>query len=297
MINSKFYIDGNYLFHITKYLSSKYHKTVDWEMFISFIKTEILKTSEDNISVNDIQVDSKYFVGTPDFQNNPSRELLYSSLDHAGIIKNAFQLTTNIAGVSREKGVDVALAVDAVSDYFMAKDEDKFKYFVLFSGDADYAVLLKKLKSFGVRTIVVYMDFEVSGKVTKAGYALLQNADRRVDLEAVVKESRFEKTLDSVFKKTNVPNQTTRHRQLHSAEIPWEIIDTCMNSCRHFAMGFVKLSELDEKIHQKLQFSGDLKVILQTAYSDKLIFDNRRTGDDELRFSPAYFYSRNQSIL
>ena len=255
MINSKFYIDGNYLFHIAKYLSSKYHKTIDWEMFISFIKTEILKTSEDNISVNDIQVDSKYFVGTPDLQNNPRRELLYSSLDHAGIIKNAFQLTTNIAGVSREKGVDVALAVDALTDYFMAKDGDKFKYFVLFSGDADYAVLLKKLKSFGVRTIIVYMDFEVSGKVTKAGYALLQNADRRVDLEAVVKESRFERTLDSVFKKTNVPNQTTRHRQLHSAEIPWEIIDTCMNSCRHFAMGFVKLSELDEKIHQKLQFS------------------------------------------
>ena len=297
MINSKFFIDGNYLFHVHQHLMAKYHKSIDWDAFIGFLKAEIVKLSGESISVEDIQVDSKYFVGTPDLQNNRDRELLYSSLDHAGILKNAFQLKTDTSGVSREKGVDVALAIEAVIDYFKAKEEDKYKYFVLFSGDADYFVLLKKLKSFGVKTIVVYMDFENAGKVTKASYVLLQNADKRLDLETVVKESRYEKALDSIFTKVEFAGNTVSHNAVQSAEIPWEVVDRCMNACRHFAMGFVKLSELEAKILQELQFSGELKPILQNAYSDKLIFDNRRTGDEELRFSPAYFYSRNPTVL
>ncbi len=83
-----------------------------------------------------------------------------------------------------EKGVDVALAVEAVAGAL----ERRFEALVLVSGDGDFVPLVRKLRSYGVVTVLPTFDLPPSlggGRETRTARSLLREVYHTVDIGAV----------------------------------------------------------------------------------------------------------------
>ena len=295
-INTNFFIDGNFAFHIHKYLVEKFGQRINWKAFLTYLQSkvsEIAKANGDNISSKSVRISAKYFVGTATYSNEREREVFYSSLDHAGIVKKAFQLRTDSELGVKEEGVDVSLAVEAISDYFEVRDKDRYSYFILFSGDSDFVPLIEKLKSFAIKPILVYMDFDYNGKVTKAGVNLLKSVDSRVNLQHLFDDAFIEDSKKAIFEEYCLESKIQCPVQKNIVDerslISWTIIEKCMDDCVHLPQGNVRLAELGSKLKQKVNFTGSIKQILMTSFSDKLIFDYGEKNEDVVRYTPAYF--------
>ena len=98
--------------------------------------------------------------------------------------------------------MDVALAIESIADYYEARDENKYSYFVILAGDSDFVPLINKLKSYGIKTILVYMDFTNGSNVTKCSQVLLEKVDERIDLQILINE-RVDPVRMNVLKKYN----------------------------------------------------------------------------------------------
>ena len=98
----KLMIDGNYTFHIHKYIKN-FNKYIDWEAFKEFIKEYILRTEN---QVAQIVFDSKYFVGTEKHTTDADRDFLYNTLDsiawmcEVGRTKEAIEMVNALARLS-----------------------------------------------------------------------------------------------------------------------------------------------------------------------------------------------------
>jgi uncharacterized LabA/DUF88 family protein len=114
---------------------------------------------------------------TADSNPDQLRETRDQHLDlmHAGIEAKFLPMSQ---GEKKEKGVDVALAVDALQ----AGLEDKIDVAALVTGDGDFVPLVRALQKAGVATTAVSFTFE--GKVNK-GYInprLVKAADYTLDV-------------------------------------------------------------------------------------------------------------------
>lgn len=299
-VNMKLMIDGNFTFHIYKNLVSNYEKEIDWDAFKEFISDYVSRLENSEVQVS---LDAKYFVGTRTHTNDFDRDYLFNSLDHAHIKRNANRLKSNGDRGLKEDAVDVALAVNSIADYYKARDEDRFTYYVLLAGDSDFVPLIDELKSYGIKTILVYMEFDNNNRVTKVSQTLLEKVDERIDLKMLLEE-RVDRIRMAVFKQhSNIPfpvthdmNENARNRS-HSAAvlgmnvnnlennndvlfnindsyIRWTDIYSTMNRCRHYSLGYVLASELGQELKDELNVSRlplNLKDILE-LYSDKLDF-------------------------
>ncbi|MBR1715070.1 MAG: NYN domain-containing protein [Treponema sp.] len=278
MIKSNFFIDGNFVYHINKFLIDKYNKQIDWKRLIEYLRTVISDENRSSTQESTVQISSKYFVGTSAASGDTEREYFFNSLDHAGVIKNALPLSTGHGVGGKEKGVDVALALEAILDYFQARDENKFSYFILFAGDTDFVPLIRSLKQLGIKTVLVYMDFEHEGHVTRTGQALLETVDTRINFSSIVSE-RVDGAILAILKQRydNSMQESFVRYNKYSA-IPWNVVRECMNECIPLPSGYVKLPQLGEKIKKKCYFIGNLKKILQDQHGDKLEFGTGAAG-------------------
>lgn len=111
-----------------------------------------------------------------------------SSLDDAllllGYTVHAFPLYGDPERGYAEKGVDVALAVEAVAGAL----ERRFETLVLVAGDGDFVPLVRKLRSYGVATVLPTFDLPPSwggGRETRTARSLLREVYHTVDMGAV----------------------------------------------------------------------------------------------------------------
>lgn len=269
----KLMIDGNYTFHIHKYIKNN-NKYIDWDAFKEFIKDYILRTEN---QVAQIVFDSKYFVGTEKHTTDADRDFLYNTLDHSDIRKIANQLKSNGNKGLKEDAVDVALAIESIADYYEARDENKYSYFVILAGDSDFVPLINKLKSYGIKTILVYLDFTDGSNITKCSQVLLEKVDDRIDLQILMNE-RVDPIRMNVLRKysSNRNNTVLNTTQFNnrSIKITWDNIFSAMDRCNHLAEGYVLCAELGLKLKEMLRIEklpDSLKNILE-KYDNKLDF-------------------------
>ena len=269
----KLMIDGNYTFHIHKYIKNN-NKYIDWDAFKEFIKDYILRTEN---QVAQIVFDSKYFVGTEKHTTDADRDFLYNTLDHSDIRKIANQLKSNGNKGLKEDAVDVALAIESIADYYEARDENKYSYFVILAGDSDFVPLINKLKSYGIKTILVYLDFTDGSNITKCSQVLLEKVDDRIDLQILMNERVDPIRMNVLRKYSNNRNNTvlnTTQFNNRSIKITWDNIFSAMDRCNHLAEGYVLCAELGLKLKEMLRIEklpDSLKNILE-KYDNKLDF-------------------------
>ena len=181
-MKANLYIDGNFVFHVYKYVMFGCRKHINWKKFIDYIKIYI----SDKENGTEVLVDSKCCFGTTHYIDK-NRHDFYTDIGQAGIMK----MENALVGM-KEDGVDVRLAVEAVTDYF----EKEYDYFVIFAGDGDYVPLVDKMNSKNVKTLLFYMD--IPEEKTRTSHALLESVKYKVNFRSLL-EARAEPDIESIF--------------------------------------------------------------------------------------------------
>ncbi len=125
---------------------------------------------------------------------------LHHDLMHAGVEPKFLPMSVSQKdGKVREKGVDVALAVDALKVGLSGTIDVA----VLVTGDADFVPLLRELMKVGVRTLIVYFEYETDdGFKSFANERLLAAANYSLNINALENDKEFRHLFQSLFKKT-----------------------------------------------------------------------------------------------
>jgi uncharacterized LabA/DUF88 family protein len=130
---------------------------------------------------------------------------LHHDLMHAGVETKFLPMSVRQTdGKVREKGVDVALAVDALKVGLSGTIDVA----VLVTGDADFVPLLRELMKVGVRTLIVYFEYQTDdGYKAFANERLLAAANYSVNINALEKDKEFRHLFQSLFKKPVPKNE------------------------------------------------------------------------------------------
>jgi uncharacterized LabA/DUF88 family protein len=117
----------------------------------------------------------------------------YHDLMHAGI--EARYLPTSQA--EREKGTDVALAVDAMQ---VGRD-GKIDVAALVTGDGDFVPLARALMKDGIRTLAVYFQFQPKvGKKSFINERLRRAVNYELDINALENDKEYKPQFRGLFR-------------------------------------------------------------------------------------------------
>ncbi len=130
---------------------------------------------------------------------------LHHDLMHAGVEPKFLPMSMSARdGKVHEKGVDVALAVDAMKIGLSGSIDVA----VLAAGDADFVPLVRELMKVGVRTLIVYFEYETEdGYKGFANERLLAAANYCLNINALEKDKQFRHTFKSLFRKPDRKNR------------------------------------------------------------------------------------------
>ncbi len=113
-----------------------------------------------------------------------------------------------------EKGVDVALAVDALQ----AGLNDKVDVVVIFSGDSDFVPLVRALNKQGIRVVAAYFEF-TDNTVRKSfiNERLFKSCNYRVDIAGLDKNREFQNSFRGLFRTGNGHKNNGSQQELNVA--------------------------------------------------------------------------------
>ena len=94
-----------------------------------------------------------------------------------------------------EKGIDVALAVDALQVGL----GNKIDIAVLVSGDGDFVPLVRALNKQGVRVLAAYFKYESKDHTSFINDRLLSVVNYAVDIAALENDKEYKRTFKSLF--------------------------------------------------------------------------------------------------
>lgn len=118
---------------------------------------------------------------------------LYHDLLHAGVEPKYLPMSQT----QGEKGVDVALAVDALQTGL----DEKIDVAVLVTGDADFVPLVRALNKQGIRVLAAYFDFtDKAGRKCFINERLLNCCNYSVDISGLDKDREFKSLFKSLFR-------------------------------------------------------------------------------------------------
>jgi uncharacterized LabA/DUF88 family protein len=119
----------------------------------------------------------------------------HHDLMHAGIEPRYLPMSQTRG----EKGVDVALAVDALQVGLGSKIDIA----VLVTGDGDFVPLVRALNKQGVRVLGVYFKFQAKdGQQSFINERLLSVVNYAVDINALENDKEYKRTFKSLFRKS-----------------------------------------------------------------------------------------------
>ena len=120
---------------------------------------------------------------------------LYHDLMHAGIEPKYLPMSEKLG----EKGVDVALAVDALQTGL----DGKVDIAVLFTGDGDFVPLVRALNKHGVRVLAAYFEFtDKDDKKSFINERLLSAVNYAVDINSLESDKDHKQDFKSLFRTT-----------------------------------------------------------------------------------------------
>lgn len=118
----------------------------------------------------------------------------YQDLLHAGIEAKYLPMSMSHG----EKGIDVALAVDAMQ---IGRD-GKIDVAVLVTGDSDFVPLVRALMKDGIRIVAAYFDFvQVDGKKSFINERLRNAVNCDVNVNALEKDKDYKADFGQLFRK------------------------------------------------------------------------------------------------
>jgi uncharacterized LabA/DUF88 family protein len=121
----------------------------------------------------------------------------HSDLIHAGIEPKFIPMSTT----QREKGVDVALAIEAIQ----AALTDSIDLAILVTGDGDFVPLARALMKHGVRVGVLYFRYETADSRSFANERLLSAANYTLDISSLEEDLRHQGLFRGLFRNGHKP--------------------------------------------------------------------------------------------
>lgn len=163
------FYDGNYFSRVSNYYNYEHSRKSRLSIsgLHNFIKTyisEAFKTDNRLVSI----IEAHYFRGRfSSYEAKEANKLLSERLFddvlmNEGIVTHYLPLRSNDEGKKIEKGIDVAMSLEVYELSYLKK----FDAVVLVVCDGDFAPLIKKLNSLGIKVVVLAWDFEFSDERT-----------------------------------------------------------------------------------------------------------------------------------
>lgn len=119
---------------------------------------------------------------------------LYQDLMHAGIEPKYLPMSQRL----EEKGIDVAMAVDALQVGL----DNKIDVAVLVTGDGDFVPLVRALNKQGIRVLAAFFDFEDKlGKKCFINERLLNVCNYAMDITKLEYDKDFKTSFKTLFRK------------------------------------------------------------------------------------------------
>jgi len=191
------FYDGSYFAFAQRYFYHDYKLGwLDFRPFHALIES-YARIKEQGYSYYKI-VYAAWFQGMSDSGQLDERQLrndrnLYNDLMYAGIEPKYLPMTT----AQKEKGVDVALAIDALQIGL----EGKIDIAVLVTGDADLIPLVRALMKQGIRVMAAYFEYETAERKSFIDSRLLNVCNYELNVTALEKDKDFKATFKGLFRK------------------------------------------------------------------------------------------------
>lgn len=168
IISVGLFIDGNYCWLIDKGLKGD-SRRVNFKGLIKFIQKSISEKYELDPS-SCVVTETHYFRGRYKAYDAKAHNLLYDDRKYEDrLIENDVVLHYKHVydlpdGTPHEKGIDVRFALETL-ELAMFRD---FDYVVMITGDADYEMLARKLKSLKIPAILLSWQYDEQDPTAKA---------------------------------------------------------------------------------------------------------------------------------
>lgn len=163
MLTFGIFYDGTYLQRATEYFffNHQVHRWLNLQSFQLWLEQYLDKQTEEH---GCRCVEAHYYQGRVPASVISETDVLTDRrmddrLTRQGVTAHYLTIPTGTNGW-REKGVDVALALDAFEAAVVWK---KLDIVVLFAGDADFVPLVRKLACHRIRVLVIGMEFQYVG--------------------------------------------------------------------------------------------------------------------------------------
>lgn len=168
---------------------------LDFRAFHSLLQ-EFVRSKEQGYSTYKV-VYAAWFQGLPTVTQADERQLrndrnLHHDLMHAGIEIKPLPMSSGLS----EKGVDVALAVDALQVGLRGLIDVA----VLVSGDGDLVPLARELMKNGVRVLVAYFEYADGESKSFANERLLSSANYELNVNQLEHNKEFRSLFKSLFR-------------------------------------------------------------------------------------------------
>jgi uncharacterized LabA/DUF88 family protein len=192
------FFDGVYFIRAQKYF---YHdRGFGWLELPPFLSLlEQFVRASDHGYANYRVVCSGWYQGVFPSDKADAHQLRRDRDGHMDLIRGGIEprfLPMSQSGV--EKGVDVALAIDALQ----AGLEHKIDVAVLVTGDADQVPLARALMKQGIRAAVVYFDFQSGENKTFANDRLLKACNYTLNVNALETDPQYQQLFRGLFRRS-----------------------------------------------------------------------------------------------
>lgn len=213
------FYDGNYFFQVSNYYAYGHEKKrrISISGLHNFIRHKVAEFESSEYRLCQI-VDAHYFRGRlrADEAQQKGDMLYYERvfddiLMSEGVTTHYLPIRMKQDGQWQEKGVDVTLALEVYELSFYKR----FNIVVLVAGDGDYAPLVRKLNSLGIKVMVLSWDFEYtnySGKkiTTVSSQYLLEEVTYPILMHELI--DKQSKKVDTKINDIFVPSTPTRNQ-------------------------------------------------------------------------------------
>lgn len=205
------FYDGSYFAYPQRYF---YHKrNLGWLSFKPFhsLLESYIRIKEQGFNNYRI-VYASWTQGLFTSKDSEERQLrsarnLHHDLMHAGIEVKFIPMS----GSSREKGVDVALAIDALQIGL----EGKIDIAVLVTGDADLVPLVRALMKQGIRVMVAYFEYQDGEDKSFANERLLSVCNYTLNINSLEHDKDFKAQFKGLFRRAeDFEDEKTAHNTL-----------------------------------------------------------------------------------
>ena len=189
LVRISMFYDGTFFQRVNEFYNFVHQRSsfLDLNGVHNFIRQKVADLeSNGNFSLCQI-VESHFFRGRFSLNSvkkrkDPQRQMEKDRLQdqllmNAGVVSHYYPMNEH-AEPPEEKGIDVWLALEA---YDLAVHK-RFDVLVLFAGDQDFVPLVRKVNGLGTRVLIVGVDIDNKGKVTKTSQRLIDEASYTVML-------------------------------------------------------------------------------------------------------------------